>query len=228
MEKEAITLPAFPNANITKEELKNLGLMAQQFLSSPYNEEKIDTLFGLNTKNKEKRFKIGDKFVTFDGDDIIVGEHTYEGTPGFWNLIVNPNFEDYTTNDLENYKHLLKQTNTIYLNNNPTMNRAKGNYQGPKWANIVKDIWEEINPKAGGKGRKKRQEYPQPSTSGTGLTILPSDPNALIERFDLLLESQNAGHSGVRNELVSIFDELKRQGVINTNTYKILNSIIKK
>ena len=56
--------------------------------------------------------------------------------------------------------------------------------------------------------------------TGSGLTILPSDPNALIKRFDLLLASQNAGHSGVRNELVSIFDELKRQGVINTNTYK--------
>ena len=63
---------------------------------------------------------------------------------------------------------------------------------------------------------------------GEGLTILPSDPNALIDRLDLLLSSQNAGHTGVRNELVSIFDELKRQGVINTNTYKILNSIIKK
>ena len=68
----------------------------------------------------------------------------------------------------------------------------------------------------------------RPEETGSGLTILPSDPNALIKRFDLLLASQNAGHSGVRNELVSIFDELKRQGVINTNTYKILNSIIKK
>ena len=69
---------------------------------------------------------------------------------------------------------------------------------------------------------------PVGEVEGEGLTILPSDPNALIDRFDLLLASQNAGHSGVRNELVSIFDELKRQGVINTNTYKILNSIIKK
>ena len=163
-ETKTITFPAYPNANITEEELKNLGLMAQQFLSSPYSEEKVDTIFGLNTKNKEKRFKIGNKFVTFDGDDIIVGGHKYEGTPGFWNLIVskNPGFGDYTDDDLENYKHLLKQTNTIYLNNDPTMNRAKGNYQGPKWVNIVKDIWEEINPKTGGKGRRKRQEDPHP------------------------------------------------------------------
>ena len=68
----------------------------------------------------------------------------------------------------------------------------------------------------------------QPSTSGTGLKILPSDPNALIDRFDLLFSSKKAGHTGVRNEIVSILDKLKRQGVINTNDYKKLNSIIKK
>ena len=69
---------------------------------------------------------------------------------------------------------------------------------------------------------------PKPSTSGTGLTILPSDPNALIDRFDLLFSSKKAGHTGVRNEIISILDELKRQGVINTNDYKKLNSLIKK
>ena len=233
MEKEAVTFPAYPNANITEKELTNLGPIATQFLSYPFSNENIDVLFGLNNKNTEKKFKIGDKFVTFDGDDVIVEGNKYEGTPGFWSLIVskNPGPDDYTVDDLENYKHLLIQTNAIYEGNNPTRNRAKGNFQGSKWKNIIKPIWEDIKPKPtgkGGKGRKKRQEDPTPSTSGTGLTILSNDPNALIERFDLLLASQNAGHTGVRNELVSIFDELKRQGVIKTNTYKILNSIIKK
>ena len=77
---------------------------------------------------------------------------------------------------------------------------------------MVKSIWE---------GHKK--------TKGKGVTIIiPEDPNALLERLDLLLASQEAGHTGVVNELVSICDELKRQKVINTNTYKKLNSIIKK
>ena len=64
--------------------------------------------------------------------------------------------------------------------------------------------------------------------AGQGLKILPSDPNALIDRFDLLFSSKKAGHTGVRNEIVSILDELKRQGVLKTNEYKKLNSIIKK
>ena len=99
---------------------------------------------------------------------------------------------------------------------------------GNKWKNLLSTIWKNKHLIKTEEETDKEEKDPEPSTSGTGLTILPNDPNALIERFDLLLASQNAGHSGVRNELVSIFDELKRQGVINTNTYKILNSIIKK
>ena len=235
METKAVTFPAYPNVRMTEEEKTNLGPIATEFLSYPFSNENIDVLFGLNNKNTEKRFKIGDKFVTFDGDDVIVGGDRYEGTSGFWSLIVskNPAPDDYTADDFEQYKRMLIKTNAIFLNNDPTQNRAKGNFQGNKWK-IIKPIWEDIKPKPtgkggkGGKGRKRRQEDPQPSTSGTGLTILPNDPNALIERFNLLLASQNARHTGVRNELVSIFDELKRQGVINMNTYKILNSIIKK
>ena len=72
------------------------------------------------------------------------------------------------------------------------------------------------------------EDEPQPGTSGSGLKILPSDPNALIDRFDLLFSSKKAGHTGVRNEIVAILDELKRQGVINVQDYKKLNRIIKK
>ena len=74
---------------------------------------------------------------------------------------------------------------------------------------------------------KTPKERPTEET-GSGLKILPSDPNALIDRFDLLFSSKKAGHTGVRNEIVSILDELKRQGVLKTNEYKKLNSLIKK
>ena len=174
--------------------------------------------------------------MSFDGDDVVVGGERFKGTPGFWSLIIskNPHPGDYTNEDKRQYKHLLIKTNAIFKGNNPAETRPKGNYQGDKWKEVINPIWEEIKPKPkekGGRGkggRKKRQEDPQPSTSGTGLTVLPSDPNALINRFDLLFSSKKAGHTGVRNEIISILDELKRQGVININDYKKLNSLIKK
>ena len=44
--------------------------------------------------------------------------------------------------------------------------------------------------------------------------ILPCDPIALVERLDILMASKAAGNTGVRNELVSIGDELLRQNLI--------------
>ena len=50
--------------------------------------------------------------------------------------------------------------------------------------------------------------------------VIPSDPNTLLERLDLLLASKKAGHTNVGNELESICDELKRQGVLDSRSYK--------
>ena len=84
--------------------------------------------------------------------------------------------------------------------NNP--NKPKSN-KGTKWKKVIRNIW------------NNRGKY-----GGSALVVIPEDPNALLERVDLLLASQAAGHTGVGNELTSICDELKRQGVIDTNAYK--------
>ena len=43
------------------------------------------------------------------------------------------------------------------------------------------------------------------------MIVIPSDPNALLERFDLHMASYITGNTGVRNEIVSVADELKRE-----------------
>ena len=175
--------------------------------------------------------KWGNQTLNIINDDIIVKNKVYKGTPGLWDLIMLDKPQDFTEEDFLNYGELLIQTNTIYQKNNPNQNKPKssGSY---KWTKIVSPIWEEVKKRKRLKTIEEEDEDedddPQPSTSGTGLKILPSDPNALIDRFDLLFSSKKAGHTGVRNEIVSILDELKRQGVLKTNEYKKLNSLIKK
>ena len=133
---------------------------------------------------------------------------------------------------------MMYYTKTIYINNDPTREKRGGPSEKLK---LIKPFVRLIEEEKQEEFKKELSRYyneeetededkddPQPSTSGEGLKILPSDPNALLERFDLLFSSQKAGHTGVRNEIVSILDELKRQGVINTKDYKKLNSIIKK
>ena len=171
-----------------------------------------------------------------------------------WELIVNESPIDYSKEDYNNYKDLMTITNALRRNNDPKENHPKpgNNY---KWRHVVGPIWymnkgydendafemaknpdykkNMTNRTSKKKRREKRIKLLSGSRreekyEGEGVVVIPSDRNALLERLDLLLASQKAGHTGVRNELVSICDELKRQGVLDTNTYKKLNHLIKK
>ena len=211
----------FPSIELKVDDIMNLGPLAVNALLQAFTKKNIDLAFGLYAQ--QGKFKIGNKEVNIEDNDIKIDNIIFEGTPGFWELVTSKNPENYTEEDLDKYRQLLLLTNAIYRDNNPDNNNPKSS-KSPKWKNIVKPIWEQI------KKQKEEEEGddPQPSTSGTGLKILPSDPNALIDRFDLLFSSKKAGHTGVRNEIVSILDELKRQGILKTNEYKKLNSLIKK
>ena len=219
----------FPSIELKASDIMNLGPLAVNALLKAFTKKNIDLTYGLYAQ--EGKFKIGDKFITIEDNNIKIDDITFKGTPGFWELVTSKDPEIYKEDDLTNYQRLVILTNTAYRNNNPTQNYPKSGNSN-KWKNIIKPIWEVIQK------QKKEEEYkefeepdeddPQPGTSGTGLKILPSDPNTLIDRFDLLFSSKKAGHTGVRNEIIAILDELKRQGVLKTNEYKKLNSLIKK
>ena len=63
-------------------------------------------------------------------------------------------------------------------------------------------------------------------TKRTNYITIPSNPIQLIDMLTLLLGSKDAGNTGVRNEIVSICDELHRQKVMRKSEYKkLLNNI---
>ena len=45
---------------------------------------------------------------------------------------------------------------------------------------------------------------------------------ALVERLDILMASKAAENTGVRNDFVSVWDELLRQNLIDKLKYKII------
>ena len=206
-----------PEEEEDEEEDESVGEIAYHFLNKPYH----DTTFGIR-KEKGHHY-IGNKHVIVDDNDIIIRENgeRFEGTPGLWELITSKTPKNYTEKDYGDYEDLMIMTNALHRNNDEDNPHPKGSGSN-KWKNLLSPIWY----------RKKSAIYKFPKKKegyeGEGVVVIPSDPNALLERLDLLLASQEAGHTGVGNELVSICDELKRQGVLNTKTYKKLNSIIKK
>ena len=201
-----------------KEDRELVGDIAYYYLNRP----NPDKYFGIS--KEEGHHYIGKEHVIIKDNNIFLPKlgETFEGTRGLWELLTSNNPENFTDNDYDNYEDLMIMTNAIHIGNNEDNPYPKGNHRGYKWVNIVRPIWFR---KKGGLYRfpKKKEGY-----NGSGVVVIPSDPNALLERLDLLLASQEAGHTGVRNELVSICDELKRQGVLDTKAYKKLNHIIKK
>ena len=224
----------FPALGMTEEELIKIGPIARKYIQS--NLGRATTKAGLYSE--DDNLKIGYRPVKIENDDIIIDDERFKGTVGLWELITSkdiPDISEYSAEDLAGYITIMHITKATYDKNNK---RVGGN---DKMNKLIKPFVKALE-KDGGEGLIDKieehfgneEEYEEPAlipltpTKGTGLKILPSDPNALIDRFDLLFSSKKAGHTGVRNEIVSILDELKRQGVLKTNEYKKLNSLIKK
>ena len=225
---------SLPALGMTEEELIKIGPIARKYIQS--NLGRATTKAGLYSE--DDNLKIGYRPVKIENDDIIIGDTPFKGTVGLWKLITSkdiPDKTEYSAEDLADYITIMHITKATYDKNNK---RVGGN---DKMNKLIKPLVKALE-KGGGEGlidkieehfldfeeeEYDEEEYEEPATKGTGLPkILPSDPNALIDRFDLLFSSKKAGHTGVRNEIVSILDELKRQGVLKTNEYKKLNSLI--
>ena len=175
-----------------EEESQYIGEIAKEYLDSP----NPDKTYGIHKKN-EGLYYIGNKQATIADNNIIIGDEKFKGTSGLWELLMSksPNDIIYTHKDYENYKRLMLITNALHRDNNP-----KDDYpissRSEKWNKILGDSWH------------SRKEY-----EGKGVVIIPWNPKALLKRIDLLFASKKAGNTGVGNELVSICDKLKRQGV---------------
>ena len=231
----------FPALGMTEEELIKIGPIARKYIQS--NLGRATTKAGLYSE--DDNLKIGYRPIKIENDDIIIDDERFKGTVGLWKLITSkdiPDIKEYGAEDLRDYITIMHITKATYDKNNK---HVGGN---DKMNKLIKPFVKALE-EDGGEGlidkieehfgfkeetNEEEEEYEVPAsipltpTKGTGLKILPSDPNALIDRFDLLFSSKKAGHTGVRNEIVSILDELKRQGVLKTNEYKKLNSLIKK
>ena len=108
----------------------------------------------------------------------------------------------------------MHSTNALRRNNNESETKPKAN-KSLEWKHILKPIWDE------------KDLY-----TGNGLTpsiptiILQSDPIALVVRLDILMTSKADGNTDVRNELVSLCDELQRKKLIDKHKYKNNNVAI--
>ena len=129
---EAISFPAYPAVEMTKEGLTNLGPIATNALMSLASKKGVDKVFGLKVENKD--FKIGDKKIKIKDDNIIIDGVEYKGTPGFWELIISNDPQNFTEEDFHNYGDLLINTNAIPQEKN--LNKPRSS-TSPKWVKLL-------------------------------------------------------------------------------------------
>jgi len=147
---------------------------------------------------------LGNKEIQFIDNRIHIkdDDYTYSITSGLIDLLFSksPASDKYTNTDLKTYKHILIQT-SVHKTIDGTRIRSS---IGAKYMNIISSLF-----KISGGGDK----------SGSGINMRlqkhnivywndKNDPNELVDRLRLLYSYLAAGNTGVRNEIISICEEL--------------------
>ena len=104
----------------------------------------------------------------------------------------------------------MHSTNALRRNNDESEAKPKANISW-NWKYILEPIWDESD------------IFTENGITPSVPTItLPCDTISRAEILDILMTSKAAGNTGIKNELVSVCDELLRQNLIDTKKYKII------
>ena len=163
-----------------EEEKKYIGKIAHKYLNKFFKDEN----FGI--RKEEGKYKIGSEDIIIINNDIFMEDHNkmFKGTDGLWNLIMSKNPKKFDDKDYDKYKELMIITNALHIDNDPNNPYPKGNHRDFKWKRILAPIW------FGKKGDLHKLPKEKEGYEGEGVVVISSDPNALLERLDLLLASQ--------------------------------------
>lgn len=170
------------------------------------------------------RWMLGNKPLRFDkNDNLIVGEHTFEPSPGLLELIFKRSPGPHNADDVERYKRILELTNAHRQSHEA--GKPLRATSTPKYKEIIRPLY--LRPrrqaqKRTGKGLQGLFGAKRPRTGEGRFVPMETrrtfvywdDPNELVERLALLAASRDAGHTGLEREILSIEEELREGGYI--------------
>jgi hypothetical protein len=176
----------------------------------------FDFRYGVRYDPDHNELKIGNSALQFDGNNLIIGGLTYNGTPGLYELIFKKHPIGFTEGDRKNYLDIVKRTNANKRNYSENEQiQGNGSY---KYKKIISAL--NIQPLT----PRRPRSIATRKKLGLGMLMEASnnpidyvywdDPNELIDRLRLLVSSQTAGHTGHVNEIVSIIEELRESKII--------------
>lgn len=183
-----------------------LGSIAKDYISKAK-----DPKFGIWYDSESKSHKIGKLDISFDGNDIIMNDKKYNGTTGLWMLLTSEKEVDkelFSDEDYYSYVSMLKDSDSIYQNNDKNSNKPKSSV-GLKYNNMIKPIYNYL---------KRKQENPTTKRlnspyRGAGLIKYNENPieykyinnlNELLKRLYYIASQEQAGNNNFHNEKLGI------------------------
>lgn len=222
-EKRLFASPkALPETKETKDDEEEkeiqLGPLASRYLST--NRLDKDEVFGLYSIDIAGvvQWKIGSYNVFFDNDDLIIYSESkiaqdpstpiyekFKGTEGLWELITRKQPVGFTNEDYETYKKILKMTNALYQNHDPSQNRVKSS-SSDKYKTLIKPIWLELKTKGEGLKERKQGKGIKRYTNMPQQFVWMDDVRKLVDRLLVIAGEEAAGNKNFYNEKVGIME----------------------
>ena len=204
--------------------LRQLGTLGRRYMDALLGgDANIDYVYGVYFTGPSS-IMLGDKLLSVNTDDsILLDGVRYVSTPGLYELIFANKPSVYTVDDLKSYHRILLATNAHRKGHT---GQVLGN-KGYKYKHIIGPLLRGEIPLTSPSPRPVTSKLIPKKTGGAGIVpramrvnddkidyVHWDDPNELVERLRLLVESSRAGNNAHENEILSIIDELREAGLI--------------
>lgn len=172
-----------------------------------------DTTTGPHFEPVENKLKLGNALLEIDGQDIVIDGIRYKGTAGLYELIFKNKPVGYDKSDQERYKDILRRT-SVHHRDYDSAKQVRGS-KSHKYTHVIKPLtFRRRSSTVSGRGQRLENGVDMLYSQAPYQFVYWDNINELVDRLKLLIASQQAGHTGHRNEISSIVEELKEAGVI--------------
>lgn len=156
------------------------------------------------------KFKLGNKEVKIENNNVILDGIEYKGTPGLWDLLMLNTPNNFEESDLTEYLNLIENADVW---NYPKKLPNSRPYNTSKASFIENHIFEEED---------ENEDEKKEKITGNGI-FLPGNINSLVRRLAIILSERRAGNNAATTpELVAILDELRNRQEITQQEYNAI------
>ena len=160
----------------------------------------FDNRTGIRHDSFQEKYFIGSSEVTFEGANVIINNNKYIGTPGLYELLFKNQPNNYSKEDLKNYKNILDISNAHRRNFKP--NEQILGTRSTKYNGIIAPLYFDSAFQTP-KNKRLGKEFFKDLNNNSINYIYWDDPNKLVKRLKLLVLSETAGNQSHNNEKIS-------------------------